>query len=197
MLADGSFTLRYSPDGGVAEHVPAKEHRMINGRQYVLEEGIVADFGFVKAHPGDRKGNLRFRSPPELNPLAGMSGRHTFAEVERLVEVDALHPDDIHLPGVFVDDVLLATPGPGRPTTDGEVRVMTDTLPAAKVAGRSGRGSPSGWRRTSRTATSSTSASASRSSSPSSSLGTPRWCCTRRTGSSAWAPPPRARVTPT
>jgi 3-oxoacid CoA-transferase subunit A len=38
-----------------------------------------------------------------------MSGRHTFAEVEHLVEVDALHPDDIHLPGVFVDDVLLAT----------------------------------------------------------------------------------------
>jgi 3-oxoacid CoA-transferase subunit A len=113
MLADGSFTLRYSPDGGVAEHVPAKEHRMINGRQYVLEEGIVADFGFVKAHRGDRKGNLRFRlSARNFNPLAAMSGRHTFAEVEHLVEVDALHPDDIHLPGVFVDDVLLATPAP-------------------------------------------------------------------------------------
>jgi 3-oxoacid CoA-transferase subunit A len=113
MLADGSFTLRYSPDGGVAEHVPAKEHRMINGRQYVLEEGIVADFGFVKAHQGDRKGNLRFRlSARNFNPLAGMSGRHTFAEVEHLVDVDALHPDDIHLPGVFVDDVLLTTAAP-------------------------------------------------------------------------------------
>jgi 3-oxoacid CoA-transferase subunit A len=110
MLADGTFTLRYSPDGGVAEHVPAKESRLINGREHVLEEGIVADFGFAKAHQGDRKGNLRFRlSARNFNPLAAMAGRRTIAEVEHLVEVDALHPDDIHLPGVFVDDVLLTT----------------------------------------------------------------------------------------
>ncbi|MGY1706915.1 CoA transferase subunit A [Geodermatophilus sp. SYSU D00697] len=110
MLSDGSFTLRYSPDGGVAEHVPAKETRLINGREHVLEEGIVADFGFVKAHRGDRKGNLRFRlSARNFNPMAGMSGRTTFAEVEHLVEVDELHPDDVHLPGVFVDDVVLST----------------------------------------------------------------------------------------
>jgi len=111
MLSDGTFTLRYSPDGGVAEHVPAKEHRIIDGREYVLEEGIVADFGFVRAHRGDRKGNLRFRlSARNFNPMAGMAGRHTMAEVEHLVEVDALHPDDVHLPGVFVDDVLLTVP---------------------------------------------------------------------------------------
>ena len=111
MLADGSFTLRYAPEGGVAEHVPAKEHRMIGGRQHVLEEGIVADFGFVKAHQADRKGNLRFRlTARNFNPLAGMSGRHTFAEVEHLVDVDVIHPDDVHLPGVYVDDVLLAAP---------------------------------------------------------------------------------------
>jgi 3-oxoacid CoA-transferase subunit A len=114
MLADGTFTLRYSPDGGVADHVPAKEHRTIGGREYVLEEGIVADFGFVKAHSGDRKGNLRFRlSARNFNPLAGMAGRRTFAEVQRLVGVDELHPDDIHLPGVFVDDVVLAAGAPG------------------------------------------------------------------------------------
>jgi 3-oxoacid CoA-transferase subunit A len=113
MLADGSFTLAYSAEGGVAERVPAKEHRTIGGREYVLEEGIVADFGFVKAHSGDRKGNLRFRlSARNFNPLAGMSGRRTFAEVQHLVEVDELHPDDIHLPGVFVDDVVLAAGGP-------------------------------------------------------------------------------------
>jgi 3-oxoacid CoA-transferase subunit A len=122
MLSDGSFTLRYSPQGGVAEHVPAKEHRIINGREYVLEEGIVADFGFVKAHKGDRKGNLRFRlSARNFNPMAGMAGRHTIAEVEHLVEVDELHPDDIHLPGVFVDDVVPAAraqrPPMERPTS--------------------------------------------------------------------------------
>jgi 3-oxoacid CoA-transferase subunit A len=125
MLADGSFTLRYDPDGGVAAHVPAKEHRTIGGREYVLEEGIVADFGFVKAHRGDRKGNLRFRlSARNFNPLAGMSGRRTFAEVERLVEVDELHPDDIHLPGVFVDDVVLAA---GAPETTEAEQVDEDT----------------------------------------------------------------------
>jgi 3-oxoacid CoA-transferase subunit A len=119
MLSDGTFTLRYSPEGGVAEHVPAKEHRTINGREYALEEGILADFGFVKAHKGDRKGNQRFRlSARNINPLAGMSGRRTFAEVEGLVEVDELHPDDIHLPGVFVDDVVLPAGVPSLQTTE-------------------------------------------------------------------------------
>lgn len=111
MLSDGTFTLRWSPDGGVAEHAPAKEHRVIDGREYVLESGIRADFGFVKAHAGDRKGNLRFRlSARNFNPVAGMAGRHTIAEVERLVEVDELHPDDVHLAGVFVREVVPTAP---------------------------------------------------------------------------------------
>ena len=110
MLSDGTFPLRYSPDGGVAERVTVKETRVIDGREYVLEDGIVADFGFVKAHKGDRKGNLRFRlSARNFNPMAAMSGRASFAEIEHLVEVDELHPDDVHLPGVFVDDVVMST----------------------------------------------------------------------------------------
>ena len=64
----------------------------------------------VKAYQGDRRGNLRFRlSARNFNPLAATAGRRTFAEVQHLVEVDELHPDDIHLPGVFVDDVVLAS----------------------------------------------------------------------------------------
>lgn len=59
----------------------------------------------MKAYQGDRKGNLRFRlSARNFNPLAAMSGRHTFAEVEHLVGTGELGPDDIHLPGVFVDE---------------------------------------------------------------------------------------------
>lgn len=109
MLSDGSFTLRYSPDGGVAEHLPAKETRLIKGRECVLEEGIVADFAFVKAHTGDQKGNLRFRrSARNFNPAAGMAGKTTFAEVEHLVPVDQLDPDDVHLPGVFIDQVVMS-----------------------------------------------------------------------------------------
>jgi 3-oxoacid CoA-transferase subunit A len=108
MLSDGTFPLGYRADGEVAATIPAKEHREFGGREYVLEHGIVADFALVKAFAGDRKGNLRFRlSARNFNPLAAMSGRYTFAEVEHLVPTGDLAPDDIHLPGVFVDEVLL------------------------------------------------------------------------------------------
>jgi 3-oxoacid CoA-transferase subunit A len=72
----------------------------------------------VRAYQGDRKGNLRFRlSARNFNPLAGMSGGRVFAEVQHLLAVDELRPDDIHLPGVFVDDVVLASAtSPKQPT---------------------------------------------------------------------------------
>jgi 3-oxoacid CoA-transferase subunit A len=118
MLSDGTFPLGYSADGAVAKQMPPRETRDFGGRQHVLEYGIVADFGLVKAYQGDRKGNLRFRlSARNFNPLAGMAGRRVFAEVEHLLATDELHPDDIHLPGVFVDDVLLASDAsPKQPT---------------------------------------------------------------------------------
>jgi 3-oxoacid CoA-transferase A subunit len=110
MLADGTFALRYAADGAAEEHLAERETRDFGGREHVLEYGIVADFGLVKAYQGDRKGNLRFRlSARNFNPLAGLSGRRVFAEVQRLLEVDELHPDDVHLPGVFVDHVVLAS----------------------------------------------------------------------------------------
>jgi 3-oxoacid CoA-transferase subunit A len=121
MLADGSFPLRYAADGAAAaEHLPPREVRDFGGREHVLEYGIVADFGLVRAYQGDRKGNLRFRlSARNFNPLAGMAGRRTFAEVQRLAEVDELDPDDIHLPGVFVDDVVLASAAAPKPAVTG------------------------------------------------------------------------------
>ena len=92
--------------------------RDFGGREHVLEHGIVADFGLVKAFKGDRKGNLRFRlSARNFNPLAGMSGRRTFAEVQHLVGTGELDPDDIHLPGAFVNDVLLASGTPPKTPT--------------------------------------------------------------------------------
>ncbi|MGH9044641.1 MAG: CoA transferase subunit A [Acidimicrobiales bacterium] len=107
MLADGTFTLRYDHAGKPEGQLPLRESRVFAGRPHVLEHGIVADFGLVKAQQGDRKGNLRFhRSARNFNPLVGMSGRRTFAEVERFVEAGEIDPDDVHLAGVFVDDVL-------------------------------------------------------------------------------------------
>jgi 3-oxoacid CoA-transferase subunit A len=121
MLSDGTFPLRYTGDRATAECLPEREVRDFGGREHVLEYGIVADFGLVRAFQGDRKGNLRFHlSARNFNPLAGMSGRRVFAEIQHLVEVDELHPDDIHLPGVFVDDVLLASASsPKQPTIAG------------------------------------------------------------------------------
>jgi 3-oxoacid CoA-transferase subunit A len=121
MLSDGTFPLRYTADRVTAEFMPPRETREFGGREHVLEYGIVADFALVKAFQGDRKGNLRFRlSARNFNPLAAMAGRRTFAEIQHLVEVDELHPDDIHLPGVFVDDVLLASStSPKQPTIAG------------------------------------------------------------------------------
>jgi 3-oxoacid CoA-transferase subunit A len=108
MLTDGTFPLGYDREGRVAARMRAREHREFSGREHVLEYGIVADFALVKANQGDRKGNLRFRlSARNFNPLAAMSGRYTFAEVEHLMAAGELAPDDIHLPGVFVDAVLL------------------------------------------------------------------------------------------
>jgi len=121
MLSDGTFPLRYSADGAAAERMAERETRDFGDREHVLEYGIVADFGLVKAYQGDRKGNLRFRlSARNFNPLAGMSGRRVFAEVQHLLETGELHPDDIHLPGVFVDNVLpTSDTSPKQPTIAG------------------------------------------------------------------------------
>lgn len=117
MLTDGAFPLSYDAAGSPATYLPAKEIREFNGRPHVLEHGITADYALVKAQQGDRKGNLRFHlSARNFNPAAAMSGRTTFAEVEQLVDVDAIGPDDIHLPGVFIAHVVkTAEPVPAGP----------------------------------------------------------------------------------
>ncbi|MFB7653438.1 MULTISPECIES: CoA transferase subunit A [unclassified Streptomyces] len=110
-LADGGIPWRHQADGGVAVASPAKETRTFHDQEYVLEEAITCDFALVRAARGDRHGNLVFeKSARNFNPLAAMAGRVTIAEVEELVEPGVLSPDDIHLPGVFVQRVVALTP---------------------------------------------------------------------------------------
>ena len=98
-------------DGNVTVSSPAKETRDFDGREYVLEEAIVADFGLVRAWKGDRHGNLVYRdSARNFNPLAAMCGRVTIAEVENLVEPGDLDPNEVHTPGAFVQRVVPLTP---------------------------------------------------------------------------------------
>ncbi|KQR12171.1 CoA transferase subunit A [Cellulomonas sp. Leaf334] len=114
-VSEGGMPLRYAADGSVALASEPKELRPFDAfgrrREYVLEQAIRTDYGLVRAAVGDRHGNLRFeRSTRNFNPLAGMAGRLTIAEVDELVEPGDLDPDDVHLPGIYVDRVVLLTP---------------------------------------------------------------------------------------
>ena len=110
-VARGGLPWRYADDGTVAVASPPKETRDFADRRYVLEHGITTDFALVRAWRGDRHGNLVFRkSAANFNPLAAMAGRITVAEVEKLVEPGALSPDEIHLPGIFVQRIVALAP---------------------------------------------------------------------------------------
>ena len=106
-VADGGLPWRYAPDGTVALASAPKEVREFDGDEYVLERGIVCDFGLVRAAVGDRHGNLVYaESARTFNPLCAMSGRITIAEVERLVEPGEIDPHGVDTPGVFVQRVV-------------------------------------------------------------------------------------------
>ncbi|MFC8259493.1 CoA transferase subunit A [Streptomyces sp. NPDC057291] len=129
-VADGGLPWRYAPDGSVAVASPPKEIREFDGRRHVLEHGITTDFALVRAAKGDRHGNLVFhRSARNFNPLAAMAGRVTVAEVEQLVEPGELDPDEIHLPGVFVQRVVELTP---EQAEDKQIERRTVSAPPAR-----------------------------------------------------------------
>ncbi|MGI8524383.1 MAG: CoA transferase subunit A [Nocardioides sp.] len=110
-VAEGGLPWRYDDAGNVVVSSPAKETRDFGGREYVLEEAIVADFGLVRAWKGDRHGNLVYReSARNFNPLAAMCGRLTIAEVEQLVDPGEIKPEDVHTPGVYIQRVVALTP---------------------------------------------------------------------------------------
>ncbi len=97
----------YTPTGVGTKIAEGKEIRQFDGREYVLEKGIVGDFAFVKAWKGDKFGNLVFRKTARnFNPMIATAGKITVAEVEELVEVGELDPDQVHTPGVFVQRIF-------------------------------------------------------------------------------------------
>lgn len=129
-LADGGIPWRHHTDGSVAVASPAKETRTFDERDFVLEEAITCDYALVRAARGDRHGNLVFdKSARNFNPLAAMAGRVTIAEVEELIEPGTLNPDEIHLPGVFVQRVVALTP---RQADDKQIERRTVSAPPAR-----------------------------------------------------------------
>ena len=97
----------YTPTGVGTEVADGKEERVINGKRYLLETALTADFAIIRAHVGDAFGNLRFYGTARnFSPLMAMAAKVTVVEVEHLVPVGDLDPDDVHLPGIFVQRIF-------------------------------------------------------------------------------------------
>lgn len=97
----------YTPTGYGTKVAEGKETREFNGRMYVLERSMTADFAFVKAWKGDLYGNLVYRKTTRnFNPMMATAARVTIAEVERLVQPGELEPDTIHTPSIYVQRIL-------------------------------------------------------------------------------------------
>lgn len=100
----------YTPTGYGTIVAEDKETREFNGRMYVLEHGLTADFAFVKAWKGDKWGNLIYRKTARnFNPVMATAARTTIAEVEQLVELGDLEPDGVHTPAIYVKRIFQGT----------------------------------------------------------------------------------------
>lgn len=97
----------YTPAGYGTEVGEGKEVRVFNGKAHILEMALTADFALVKAWKGDTAGNLMFKATARnFNPMMAMAGKITIAEVEELVPLGALNPNEIHTPGIFVQRIF-------------------------------------------------------------------------------------------
>ena len=97
----------FTPTGYGTVVAEGKETREFDGRMYVMERAITGDFALVKAWKGDKWGNLVYRKTARnFNPMIATAGRITIAEVEHLVEVGELKPDEVHTPGIYVHRIF-------------------------------------------------------------------------------------------
>ena len=128
LVLSGELDLELVPQGTFAERIRAggagipafftpagvgtivaegKETREFNGKTYLMERALQADFSLIKAWKGDKWGNLMFRKTARnFNPMIGTAARITIAEVEHLAEVGEIAPDDVHLPSVYVKRIF-------------------------------------------------------------------------------------------
>jgi 3-oxoacid CoA-transferase subunit A len=100
----------FTPSGYGTLVAEGKETREFDGRMYVLERGLTADFAFVKAWKGDKWGNLIYRKTARnFNPVMATAGRVTIAEVEHMVDVGSLDADGVHTPAIYVQRIFQGT----------------------------------------------------------------------------------------
>ncbi|GEN35373.1 MULTISPECIES: CoA transferase subunit A [Aneurinibacillus] len=100
----------YTPAGVGTPLAEGREVRTFNGKEYLLETGLTADFALVKAWKGDTMGNLVYnKTARNFNPMMAAAGKITIAEVEELVEPGELNPDHIHTPSIYVQRIIQCT----------------------------------------------------------------------------------------
>ncbi|MDQ0254188.1 3-oxoacid CoA-transferase subunit A [Evansella vedderi] len=98
----------YTPAGVGTKIAEGKEVRVFDGKEYLLERAITADFSLVRAYIGDRHGNLIYRKTAQnFNPMMAAAGNVTIAEVENLVEAGDLNPEHIHTPSIYVNKLII------------------------------------------------------------------------------------------
>jgi 3-oxoadipate CoA-transferase, alpha subunit len=98
----------FTPTGAGTELAGTRETRVIDGREHVYESALRGDLAIIRAAQADAAGNLRFRyASRAFSPLMAMAAKRTVVQADEIVPVNAMAPDDIHLPGIFVDAVVL------------------------------------------------------------------------------------------
>lgn len=97
----------FTPTGFGTKAAEGKETRKINGKQYVLESPLLANFAIVRAYKADRWGNLLFRKTARnFSPMMCTAGKVTIVEAEHIVNLGEIEPDEVHVPGVFVQRII-------------------------------------------------------------------------------------------
>jgi 3-oxoacid CoA-transferase subunit A len=100
----------FTPAGVGTEVAEGKESRIFNGKTYLMEYAFDADFAIIKAWKGDRYGNLIFKDTARnFNPMMAMAGKITIVEVEELVPLGTINPNDVHVPGIYVHRIFEGT----------------------------------------------------------------------------------------
>jgi 3-oxoacid CoA-transferase/3-oxoacid CoA-transferase subunit A len=107
-VSEGGLPQLYAPDGSIRKGSPKKETREFDGRTFVMETALKADFALVKAWKADRLGNLLFRKTARnFSPMMATAAKCTIVEVEELAAVGTIDPDQVHVPCIYVDRIVV------------------------------------------------------------------------------------------
>lgn len=110
VVQTGDLPLRHNSDGTVAQYSQPRDTKVFDGKSYVMEESIKGDYAFVKAWKADKLGNCQFRfAAANFNGAMGRNAKMTIVEAENIVEVGAIDPAAVHLPGIYVKRVIQGT----------------------------------------------------------------------------------------